>query len=132
MNPRETLKKTLELTEKITVVKPLQKVLEPVEMRRLKRSIGQLSQVQNESAQKLGGFLQFESEAHKEAAKTNPAALALAEAVANVQGSAVITVVSSMNNDSESLLMTLQMLREKGYGIVMVGAEEKKRNQTVH
>jgi uncharacterized protein (DUF58 family) len=126
MNPRETLKKTLELTEKITVVKPLQKVLAPAETRRIKRTIGQLSQMQTESAQKLGEFLEFESEAHKEAARTAPATLALAEAVKNIQGPAVITVVSSMNNDSESLLMTLQRLREKGYGVVMVGAEEKK------
>lgn len=56
MNPRETLKKTLELTEKITVVEPKEKVLQPTEMRRLKRAMGQLDQVQTKSAQKLGSF----------------------------------------------------------------------------
>ncbi len=126
MNPRETLKKALELTEKITVVEPKEKVLQPTEMRRLKRSIGQLDQVQTESAQKLAELLEFEVEANEEAAKVHPATLALAKAVENLQGPAVITVVSSMGDDSDALLLSLERLREKGYSTVMVGAGQKK------
>jgi hypothetical protein len=89
MNPRETLKKALELTEKITIVEPKQKVLQPTEMRRLKRSIGQLDQMKTESAHKLSELLEFEFEANQEAAKKHPATEALAKAIKNMQGPAV-------------------------------------------
>ena len=125
MNPRETLKKTLELTEKITVVEPKEKVLQPTEMRRLKRSIGQLDQMKSQSAQKLSELLKFEFDANEEAAKAHPATLALAKAVENMQGPAVITVISSMGDDSDALLLSLERLREKGYSTVMVGDLEK-------
>ena len=127
MNPRETLKKTLELTEKITVVEPKEKVLQPTEMRRLKRSIGQLEEMKSESALRLSELLEFEFEANEEAARLHPATLALAKAVEYLQGPAVITVVSSMDDDSNALLLSLERLREKGYSTVMVGAEKKKR-----
>jgi len=44
-----------------------------------------------------------------------------------MQGPAVITVVSSMGNDSDALLLSLERLREKGYRIVQVGSEQKKQ-----
>ena len=124
MNPRETLKKTLELTEKITIVEVKDKVLQPTQMLRLKRSMGQLAQVQTEAAQKLLQLLEFEFEANQEAAKVHPSTLALAKAVKNIQGPAVITAVCMMD-DCEALLLMLEQLREKGYSIVMVGSEGK-------
>lgn len=125
MNPRETLRKTLELTEKITIAEVKEKVLQPTQMLRLKRSMGQLAQVQTESAQKLLKLLEFEFGANEEAAKGHPSALALAKAVKSIQGPAVITVVSMMD-DCEALLLTLERLREKGYSTVMVGSEGRK------
>lgn len=120
MNPRETLKKALGLTEKIIIFEPKEKVLQPTEMRRLKRSIGQLSGVQSESAQKLSEVLKFEFEANQQAAKDQPASEALALVTGNMQGPALITVVSAMTDDSDALLLTLERLKEKGYSAVMV------------
>ncbi len=126
MNPRETLKKALELTEKIVVVECKEKVLQPIDMRRLKRSIGQLGNVKGESAVNLGELLKFEVEANEKTAKKHPATLALAKAIENMQGSAVITVVSAVGDDSDALLLSLERLKDKGYSLVMVGAEKKK------
>ena len=67
--------------------------------------------------------MEFEFEANQEAAKKHPATLALAKAVKCMQGPAVITVVSSVDDDSGALLMALERLTEKGYSTVMVGTE---------
>jgi hypothetical protein len=77
----------------------------------------------NEVVQKLKELLEFEFEANQEAAKKHPATLALAKAVKSMQGPAVITVVSSVDDDSGALLMALERLTEKGYSTVMVGTE---------
>jgi uncharacterized protein (DUF58 family) len=119
-SPRETLKKALELTEKITIVEPKEKVLQPLEMRRLKRSISQLEQAKTETAQKLKEVLELESEAYQQAAKQHPASQALMKAVQLTKVPAVITVASPMGYDSDALLLILEQLREKGYSIVMV------------
>jgi uncharacterized protein (DUF58 family) len=119
-SPRETLKKALELTEKITVVEPKEKVLQPLEMRRLKRSISQLAQAKTETAQKLKEVLELESEANLQAAKQHPAYQALMKAAKLTQAPAVITVASPVGYDSDALLLTLEQLREKGYGAVTV------------
>jgi uncharacterized protein (DUF58 family) len=129
MNPRETLKKALELTEKITIVESKQKVLQPIEMRRLKRSIGQLDGLKSDSAGRLGKLLEFEFEAKEEAARLRPATLALAKAIENLQGPAVITVVSGLDEDSDALLQSLERLREKGYRVVEVSSEQKMHSK---
>jgi len=120
ISPRETLKKTLELTDKITVEEPKQKVLQPPEMRRLKRSISQLETIKNDSAQKLIEILEFESEANLQAAKTHPAMSALMKAVKLAQAPAVITVASPISYDSDALLLGLEQLRERGFRIVFL------------
>jgi uncharacterized protein (DUF58 family) len=127
INPRETLKKALELTEKIIIVESKEKVLQPTEMRRLKRSIGQLEEVKSDSARRLGKLLEFEFDANEESARLHPATLALAKAVENIKGPAVITVVSSMSDDSDALSLSLERLKEKGYRIVEVGSAQKKQ-----
>ena len=94
-------------------------------MRRLKRSIGQLETVSSESAVRLGELLKIEIEAKEEAAKLQPATLALTKAAEHFQGQAVITVISSINDQSDMLLFGLERLKEKGYSVVMVGACKK-------
>ncbi len=121
-NPREILKKALELTVKITIVEPKERVLQPSDPRVLRRSIGQLGRVQTEPSQRLKEILEFEFEAKKEAARVHPGALALAKVLKDVQGPAVITIVSSAVNDSDGLSLALERLQEKGYTTVNVGA----------
>jgi hypothetical protein len=122
LNARETLKLALELTEKITIVESKEKVLEPTEMRRLNRSVALLRQVDVESAEKLSNLLELEIEANLEMARLHPATLALAKVIKNMQGPAVITVVSSASVDSEALLFGLERLQQKGYRTVQVHA----------
>jgi uncharacterized protein (DUF58 family) len=119
-NPRETLKKSLQLTQKITIEEPKEKVLEPTQILRLKRALGQLSQTKTEPAQKITELLEFEFEANQEAAKMHPATQALTKAIQSTQAPAVITVTSSIGYDSDALLLTLERLREKGYSTVIV------------
>jgi len=118
--PRETLKTAMELTEKISIVEPKEKALQPLELRRLKRSISQLAQAKTETAQKLKEVLELESEANRQAAKQHPASQALMKAAKLTQAPAVITVASPIGYDSDALLLTLEQLREKGYSTVMV------------
>jgi hypothetical protein len=119
MDPRETLKKVLGLTERITVVEPEERVLQPTETRMLKRSIALLSLANTESAREFSEFLKFELEANQETAKKHPGTEVLAKATGSVQGPAVIVVASPMSGDCYALLLALEMLKEKGYGIVM-------------
>ena len=125
-NPREALKKALELTRSITIVEPSERVLQSTEFRRLKRSIGQLEQVKTESALKLSEILQLEYQASQEAAKGHPASQALGKTVEGTPPPAVIAVVSSWSHDADALDLTIEKLREKGYNTVMVKVEQKK------
>ncbi len=125
ISPREALKKTLELTEKITIEEPKEKILQPLELRRLKRSISQLEITKNETAHKLKEILEFEAEASQQAAKKHPATLALMKAVKLAHAPAVITVASPISYDSEALLLGLEQLREKGYRTIFL---EKRGN----
>ncbi len=121
MNPREALKKTLQLTEKITIVEPSEKVLQSVRMRRLRRSIGQLEQIKSDSTQKLVDVLRLEYEANQKAAMNHPAGRALAKIIEGTPPPATITVVSSsLSINHDALSITLEKLKEKGYNIVQV------------
>ena len=121
MNPRETLKKALKLTQRIMIVEPKEKVLQPTTIRKLRRSIGQLSKVNGEPARQLSELLKLETIANQEAAKQHPATETLAEATRSTQGSAVIIVASPIGDDSDALLLALERLKDKGYSTVMVG-----------
>jgi hypothetical protein len=121
MNPREALKKALELTGKITIVERSEKVLQVAQMLRLRRSIGQLGQVEADSAQKLLDVLNLEYEANVKAALEHPAGRALAKIVEITPPPATITVVCSPSGNEEGLSVTLQRLKEKGYSTVLVG-----------
>jgi uncharacterized protein (DUF58 family) len=118
---RETLKAALEATAKITVIEPKQKVLHPIESVRLKRSIGQLAEAKGGVARRLSEVIMFELDAKKEASKSYPASLALGKATRNAQEPMVITVVSQLSDDSDSLLLILEQLKQKGYSILFLG-----------
>ena len=116
-NSRETLKKALMLTEKIVIEEINRRVLEAPIGNRLKRSVNQLSLTKAESAQKLEELLVFESTANEEVVKTHPAALALARVIEKVNGSAVLTVVSSAD-EIGALSLVLEQLKKKGHSTI--------------
>jgi uncharacterized protein (DUF58 family) len=127
ISPRETLKKTLEITEKITIDEPKEKVLQPFEISRLKRSISQLETTKTDSAQKLKEILLFESEANQQAAKQHPAMLALMKTALLAGTPTVITVASPISYDSDALLLGLEQLRKKGFRIVFLEGHDIKK-----
>jgi hypothetical protein len=120
MNPREVLKKTLELTEKIVMLDPSEKVLQSTELLRLKRSIGQLEQANSVPSQRLVEILKLEFEANQKTAMSQPAGQVLAKIVEAVSPPATLTVVSSLSRDDEALAVTLERLKEKGYNTVLL------------
>ena len=130
-NPREALKKALELTKSITLVEPSERVLQSTEVRRLKRSIGQLEQVKTETAQKLADILNLEYKALQEAAKGHPANQALERTVASASPPAVITVVSSLTQDADALTVALEKLREKDTAQFLSGVDRRDSDVTV-
>jgi uncharacterized protein (DUF58 family) len=119
-SPRETLKKTLEITEKIIIEEPKEKVLQPLEIGRLKRSISQLEINKTESAQKLKEILNFEAYANQQSAKEHPAMIALMKTVKLTEAPSVVTVASPIGYDSDALLLGLEQLRRKGFRIVFL------------
>ena len=127
MKFEETLK-ALELTEEIVVDEPKLRVLESTKPQFLKRSISQLDRAMNEEAERISQLLKLEAEATANAAKAHPATVALNRAVKNLQGQAVVTVVSNNGEDPDALAVTLEKLTDRGFGVVSVGA---KRNLKV-
>jgi hypothetical protein len=120
IDSRETLKKAIQLTEKILIAEIKERVLQPLELRRLKRSIDQLYKSDIPAAQKLVEVLITEGEAHQEVAQTHPAAVAISQAIKGLHGLGVLTVICSSDTVSDVLLFELEWLKGKGYQVVFV------------
>jgi Uncharacterized conserved protein (some members contain a von Willebrand factor type A (vWA) domain) len=125
MDSREILKKAIELTEKICIEEYKDKVLQPVELQRVKRSIDQLEKSPKLPAQKIAQVLITETEAHREGAKLHPALIALSQVVKGLQGPAVLTVICSPSVDSDALSFELERLKERGYRTVIVSEKHR-------
>ncbi|MCW4010275.1 MAG: DUF58 domain-containing protein [Candidatus Bathyarchaeota archaeon] len=121
INPREALKKTLELTEKIVFAEPSVKVLELPQLRRIKRSIDQLERTNSNASRKLIEILKLEVEANQMAASRHPSGQALAKMVDAVKPPATLTVIAAFNSGDEELTLTIEKLRDKGYNTILVG-----------
>jgi hypothetical protein len=120
VNPREALKKTLKLSEKITHMEPAERFLQSTEAWRLKRTMSQLGQADVEASQRLLGMLQLEYQAHQQETANNPAIRALSKVTEHIPPPAIITVVPSSGQDAEGLAMVLEKLEKKGYTAVTV------------
>jgi uncharacterized protein (DUF58 family) len=121
MNPREALKKALELTKKMVVAEPTQRILQPRELRSLRRSISQLERLNGYSTERLGDILKFEFEANQIALSADSVGKALSRIAEVVPSPATLTVVSSLSSDNSVLGLTLDKLKERGYKLVSVG-----------
>lgn len=130
INPREMLKKALKLTQNITIVEPLERTLEPQNIKRLRRNINQLEQATIKPAQKLEEILKLEYQILQETAKRHPAGQALAKAAEGTPAPAVITVVSPFSHDADALSVTLDKLERKGYSTLIVKSKTKPSKST--
>ncbi len=114
-DPREALKKAMKLGHNIVLVEPMERVLQLVEVRGIRRTMRQLEEARTEPAKRLRGILQLEWAAMQEAAKEHPAKRALITTTACTPPPAIIGVISAWNHDAEALSITLEELRKRGY-----------------
>ena len=121
-DPKTTLKKTLQITEKITITPQPQKMLAPTQIRQLKRTLNQICESENTQTQALAAILEFEVAATQSAAKNRPATVAIAKCIGKTPAPATITVTSQMAFDADALVLTLENLKARGYVTVQVPA----------
>ncbi|MCW4029798.1 MAG: DUF58 domain-containing protein [Candidatus Bathyarchaeota archaeon] len=121
--PAETLKKTLNITQKIVVQDPPLKLTKPPELVIIKKTIRDLNQTQTQPAQKLAEMMQFEYEAIFNSAKTHPAMQALNRAISKTPPPATLTVVSKFGYDADALIVSLELLKNRGYGNIRVSTD---------
>jgi uncharacterized protein (DUF58 family) len=117
INPRETLKKTLQITEKITLAETKKRITNPRENTRVKRVLME----PNDSEIKLLKFtevLEFKYQASYIEVKKHPATEALSKSVELTSAPVMITVASSESSNSEALTIILERLKTQGYSIV--------------
>jgi uncharacterized protein (DUF58 family) len=120
-NPQETLKKTLQLTEKIRVAEAPLKVMQPAEIHRLKKTLKELSETKSEQSGRFTEILEFEYEAIQTAAKSHPANEALVRCIEWTPAPAMITAALSYRSvNEETLTLVLERLKTRGYSIVTI------------
>jgi uncharacterized protein (DUF58 family) len=117
IDPRETVKKALELAQRVVVVEPVERVLHLPDIRRLRRAITQLQQTGSEPAGRLAEILGFEYEALQEGVRSHPATRALAKG-APMPGTVVL--ISPWNHDAVALLVMLDKLEKQGYSAMVL------------
>ena len=128
INPREVLKQTLTLVKGISCVQFTHRFLKPADIGQLRRNIVILKQATSQPAQQLSNILDFERRAMEEAAKSNPATLALSTATKYVPSPAIIILVSQFNHDTEALMITTERLSKREFtSIPAVAARQPER-----
>ncbi len=125
LNPRETVKRALRLAEKVVLVKPMERFLDPPEIKRLKRAIGQLEDVGTDPARRLADILKVECVAIGVGARHHPVTRALTEIIEHVSPPATITLVSPLNHDIDALSVILETLVGMGYNLIAVPIADK-------
>ena len=122
INPREILKQSLTLVKDIGCVEFARSFLQTADIGQLRRNIILLKQATSQPAQQLSNILDFERRAMEEAAKNNPATLALSTAAKYTPSPAVIILVSQLNHDTEALMITTERLSKRGFTSIPVEA----------
>jgi hypothetical protein len=119
-NPRETLKKTLQIIEKTTISLQPNRIMKPQEIQKLKITLRKLNEADAKPTKRFTEILGFERQAIQTAAKQHPATEALTKSLEKTPAPAMITVASKGNGDAEALAVSLEKLKERGYSIVTV------------
>jgi hypothetical protein len=119
-NPRVTLRRALELNEKISIIETKQRVLQHSDLQSLKRTIRQLGLADDNLAAHLGQLLKFEEDTNELTAKNHPSTLALNKATQNFKSPEVILVVSPLSGDIDALMWNLEKLKFTEYNVIMV------------
>ena len=132
LSPREAVIQALSLIGRMeTAPRPI-RVLQPPQIRRLRRNIFRLTTSGAEPAARLARILRFEYEAVLQRARQHPATLALRKAASHVQGPGTILVITAGKSDADVLEATLERLRVKGFRPLYLLPERKEGAGRLH
>ena len=116
-NPRDALKRSLQLSKGISIVPAAERVLQKAEPMKVKRETGRLKPSEQREARILGDLLKMEYSATQSSAAESPAGQALKQVADGVPSPAVIISVSVAREDQD-LSNGLASMVERGYKIV--------------
>ncbi len=120
LDSRDLVKEALQLGQEVVFITPLNRYIQPPDIRQLNISLRQLQGTSLETARKLREILQIERKAIEEGVKEHPAKEALNRVTAHALPPATITVISSWNHDNEALSLTLEELKGRGYNTTVL------------
>jgi uncharacterized protein (DUF58 family) len=120
IEPLDMLQKALSLVREITTVKFAGRHLEPTDIAKIRRNINKLKLIESEPARRLLDIFNFEHRSIEEAARSNPATLALTRTTKQVRPPAMILLISQLNHDAEALLVTAEKLARRKFTTVPV------------
>ncbi|MCD6567299.1 MAG: DUF58 domain-containing protein [Dehalococcoidia bacterium] len=125
LDARELVKEALRLGREVVLVAPLERYLQPPDMRQLRVSLRRLQGVDLEPARRLRRLLEVEKRAIDEGSRTHPAREALTRVAARASLPARIVVISAWNHDSEALSLALGELGKRGYSTEIMKLKSK-------
>lgn len=120
LDPRGLVKEALKLGQKVVLSTPLQRYIQPPDIRQIKISLRHLEKAYTEPAKKLREILELERKIIEEGVKKHPAREALSRGAVHVLPSATITVISPWSYDYEALSLTLEELKRQGYNATVI------------
>ena len=120
LDPRDAVKKTLQLGQQVVLIAPMERYLQGPDIKQIRTSLRRLERANTEPARKLKDILELEKKAIEQSAKEHPATKALNLVAAHTSPPATITVLSAYNHDNEALLVTLEKLRQQGYNTILI------------
>jgi|GEM_PF-1213375 len=126
LDSRELVKKTLQLGQKVILVTPLKRYIQPPDIRQLRISMRQLRGTDVEAIGKLRGIFELEIKAIEEGARKHPAREVLTRVMHRTLPAARITMISLWNHDNEALALTLDELRRRGTDAIVIDIKKQK------
>jgi uncharacterized protein (DUF58 family) len=116
----EMLTQALSLLDEITIVKFTGRLLEPMDVAKIRRNIKQLQQVKTEPAQRLLDLFDFEHRSITDIARNHPATRALTTVTGKVPAPAMIFLISQFNHDTEAVLVTAEKLARRRFTLLPI------------
>jgi len=129
LDSRELVKKTLQLGQKVILVTPLKRYIQPPDIEKLRISMRQLKGTDVEAVGKLREIFELEIKAIEEGARKHPAREALTRVMHHTLPEAMIIMISLWNHDNEALALTLDELRRKGTDAIVMDIKNKSEKR---
>ena len=115
VDPRDTLKHSMELVNSITMAELGHRLLQPANLGRLRQNMGLLRGATSQPAQQLLNILDFEYRAIEKAASSHPATAALLRSTERVPAPASVVLISRLNHDAEAVMVAAERLQRRGF-----------------